>query len=188
MDAFELSQLQDAIVQSAVDAIIVIDQQGLICFFSPSAEKLFGYDAAQCIGQNVSMLMTRQHAAQHDSYVHNYNTSGKAKIIGIGRDVQAQRKDGTVFPMHLSVGESITGQGRIFVGVCHDLSEFKAVLERLISAEQRYRDIVQNQKEFICRLSKNSRLTFVNNAFSRQCQRKRWHAGPAQMTLSCYYH
>ena len=65
MDAFELSQLQDAIVQSAVDAIIVIDQQGLICFFSPSAEKLFGYDAAQCIGQNVSMLMTRQHGQNY---------------------------------------------------------------------------------------------------------------------------
>ncbi|SNY60422.1 PAS domain S-box-containing protein/diguanylate cyclase (GGDEF) domain-containing protein [Arsukibacterium tuosuense] len=160
--------VQDALLEAAVDGIISIDEFGIVQSFNRGAEQLFGYKKQEVIGQNVSMLMTQQHAGQHDSFIDNYKVSGKAKIIGIGRDVQAQHKDGSVFPMHLSVGESITEQGRIFVGVCHDLSEFKAVLQRLISAEQRYRDIVQNQKEFICRLSKNSRLTFVNNAFSRQ--------------------
>ncbi|WP_213999236.1 EAL domain-containing protein [Arsukibacterium sp.] len=163
-----LMSVQHALLDAAVDGIISIDEFGIVQSFNRGAEQLFGYKKQEVIGQNVSMLMTRQHTGQHDSYIRNYKTTGKAKIIGIGRDVQAQRKDGTVFPMHLSVGESITEQGRVFVGVCHDLSEFKAVLQRLISAEQRYRDIVQNQKEFICRLSKNSRLTFVNNAFSRQ--------------------
>lgn len=163
-----LQSVQDALLEAAVDGIISIDEWGVVQSFNRGAEQLFGYNKQEVIGNNVSMLMTKQHQDQHDSFIHNYKTTGKAKIIGIGRDVQAKRKDGTVFPMHLSVGESVTEQGRIFVGVCHDLSEFKAVLQRLITAEQRYRDIVQNQKEFICRLSKNSRLTFVNNAFSRQ--------------------
>tara|TARA_R110002126_G_scaffold75469_27_gene188436 strand:+ start:787 stop:3222 length:2436 start_codon:yes stop_codon:yes gene_type:complete len=163
-----LLSVQDALLEAAVDGIISINEWGIVQSFNRGAELLFGYNKQEVIGQNVSMLMSHQHASQHDSFLTNFKTTGKAKIIGIGRDVPAQRKDGSVFPMHLSVGESITEQGRIFVGVCHDLSEFKAVLQRLISAEQRYRDIVQNQKELICRLSTNSRLTFVNNAFSRQ--------------------
>ncbi|NRQ42711.1 EAL domain-containing protein [Rheinheimera sp. YQF-2] len=163
-----LQSMQNALLEAAVDGIISIDEWGVVQTFNRGAELLFGYNKQEVIGNNVSMLMTATHATQHDSYLHNYKSGGKAKIIGIGRDVQARRKDGSVFPMHLSVGEARSETGRLFVGVCHDLSEFKAVLQRLISAEQRYRDIVQNQKEFICRLSKNSRLTFVNNAFCRQ--------------------
>lgn len=163
-----LQSMQNALLEAAVDGIISIDEWGVVQTFNRGAELLFGYNKQEVIGNNVSMLMTATHAVQHDSYLHNYKSGGKAKIIGIGRDVQARRKDGSVFPMHLSVGEARSETGRLFVGVCHDLSEFKAVLQRLISAEQRYRDIVQNQKEFICRLSKNSRLTFVNNAFCRQ--------------------
>ena len=163
-----LQSMQNALLEAAVDGIISIDEWGTVKTFNRGAELLFGYNKQEVIGNNVSMLMTSTHATQHDSYLNNYKRGGKAKIIGIGRDVQAQRKDGSVFPMHLSVGEASSEQERLFVGVCHDLSEFKAVLQRLISAEQRYRDIVQNQKEFICRLSKNSRLTFVNNAFCRQ--------------------
>ncbi|KUM54683.1 sensor domain-containing protein [Rheinheimera sp. EpRS3] len=163
-----LRSMQDALLEAAVDGIISIDEWGIVQSFNRGAEQLFGYKKHEVIGQNVSMLMTSAHGNQHDSYLQNFKGGGKAKIIGIGRDVPAQRKDGSVFPMHLSVGESRTEHGRLFVGVCHDLSEFKAVLQRLTSAEQRYRDIVENQKEFICRLSKNSRLTFVNNAFCRQ--------------------
>lgn len=163
-----LRSMQEALLEAAVDGIISIDEWGIVQTFNRGAEQLFGYNKQEVIGENISMLMTSMHATQHDGYLRNYKKGGKAQIIGIGRDVQARRKDGSVFPMHLSVGESHTEHGRLFVGVCHDLSEFKAVLQRLISAEQRYRDIVQNQKEFICRLSKNSRLTFVNNAFCRQ--------------------
>lgn len=163
-----LRSMQEALLEAAVDGIISIDEWGVVQTFNRGAEQLFGYNKQEVIGKNVSMLMTQAHARQHDGYLQNYKSGGPAKIIGIGRDVQARRKDGSVFPMHLSVGESRTEQGRLFVGVCHDLSEFKAVLQRLISAEQRYRDIVQNQKEFICRLSQHSRLTFVNNAFCRQ--------------------
>ena len=168
----QLRSMQDALMEAAVDGIISIDEWGIVQTFNRGAEQLFGYHRKEVIGQNISMLMTSEHAGQHDGYLQHYKGGGKAKIIGIGRDVQARRKDGSVFPMHLSVGESVTGQGRFYVGVCHDLSEFKAVLQRLISAEQRYRDIVQNQKEFICRLSKNSRLTFVNNAFCRQLEQQ----------------
>ncbi|HEX5792132.1 MAG TPA: EAL domain-containing protein [Rheinheimera sp.] len=163
-----LRSMQDALLEAAVDGIISIDEWGKVQTFNRGAELLFGYNKQEVIGKNINMLMTSAHAQQHDGYLQNYKGGAPAKIIGIGRDVQARRKDGSVFPMHLSVGESHTEHGRFFVGVCHDLSEFKAVLQRLISAEQRYRDIVQNQKEFICRLSRHSRLTFVNNAFCKQ--------------------
>lgn len=163
-----LRSMQDALLEAAVDGIISIDEWGIVQTFNRGAEQLFGYNKQEVIGENISMLMASNHVGQHDSFLHSYKKSGKAKNIGISRDVQARHKNGSVFPMHLSLGEFHTGLGRLFVGVCHDLSEFKAVLQRLISAEQRYRDIVQNQKEFICRLSKNSRLTFVNNAFCRQ--------------------
>ena len=134
MDTFELSQLQDAIVHSAVDAIIVINQQGLICFFSPSAETLFGYHAADCIGQNVRMLMPEPFHTEHDTYLSNYVSAGKpAKIIGSGRNVQGKRKDGSVFPMHLSVGEANTDSARYFVGICHDLTAYQASVKAHLS-------------------------------------------------------
>ncbi|GAA0553162.1 hypothetical protein GCM10009098_21090 [Rheinheimera aquimaris] len=138
MDTFELSQLQDAIVNSAVDAIIVINQRGQICFFSPSAETLFGYSAAECLGHNVRMLMPEPFHSEHDTYLANYVSHGQsAKIIGIGRDVQGKRKDGSVFPMHLSVGEANTDNARYFVGICHDLTAYQAS----VKAHRRLRSI-----------------------------------------------
>lgn len=160
--------IQQAITDAAVDAIVIIDDRGIVRFFSPSAERLFGFNRAEVIGNNINMLMPAKDAKLHDGYIQSYKSSGRAKVIGIGRDVQGRRKDGSTFSMHLSVGEAQTEQGRLFVGICHDLSEYKALMEQLSSAERRYKDIVQYQREFICRLTSSFRLSFVNNAFCQQ--------------------
>ena len=125
-----------SIVESAVDAIIVIDDRGAIQAFNPSAERLFGYRTSEVLGRNVNMLMPSPDHERHDGYLHHYLTTGEQKIIGIGREVTALRKDGTTFPVHLSVGEMKSHDGtRSFTGILHDLSDRVLLEQRL--AEQK---------------------------------------------------
>lgn len=112
-----------ALMEAAVDAIIVIDQYGRIEEFNPAAQRMFGYDADEVLGHNVSILMPAQYAGDHDRYLQHYNSTGEARIIGIGREVQARRQDGSVFPIDLSVGEAREGGERFFVGIIRDISE-----------------------------------------------------------------
>jgi two-component system sensor kinase FixL len=112
----------EAIIKTTVDGIIVIDAEGRIEAFNPAAERLFGYPAQEVLGRNVAMLMPSPYREEHDTYLARYLATGRAKIIGSGRQVQGLRKDGTTFPLHLSVGQ-ITLQGeRKFTGILHDLS------------------------------------------------------------------
>jgi two-component system sensor kinase FixL len=105
-----------------VDGIIVIDAHGRVEAFNRAAERLFGYGADEVLGRNVDMLMPSPYREEHDTYLSRYLATGRAKIIGVGREVQGRRKDGTTFPLHLSVGE-ITIQGeRKFTGILHDLT------------------------------------------------------------------
>jgi two-component system sensor kinase FixL len=124
-----------SIVESAVDAIIVIDDRGTIHAFNPSAERLFGYHISEVLGRNVNMLMPSPDRERHDGYIHHYLTTGEQKIIGIGREVTALKKDGTRFPVHLSVGEMVSEGKRSFTGILHDLSDRVALEQRL--AEQK---------------------------------------------------
>jgi two-component system sensor kinase FixL len=112
-----------AIVESAVDGIVVIDHRGGIEAFNPAAERLFGYRAPEVIGRNVSILMPEPHAAQHDGYIARYLTTRVRHILGTGREVTGLRKDGTTFPALLAVGEfSIAGQTK-FTGIVRDLTD-----------------------------------------------------------------
>jgi two-component system sensor kinase FixL len=112
-----------AIVESAVDAIIVIDAHGRMEEFNPAAERLFGHAKEEVVGRNVSMLMPEPYHEEHDRYLERYLTTGVQRIIGVGRDVTALRKDGSTFPAHLSVGEmAMDGQPK-FTGILHDLTE-----------------------------------------------------------------
>jgi PAS domain S-box-containing protein len=120
-----------AIVESAVDGIVVIDAHGRIEAFNPAAERLFGYAEAEVIGRNVDMLMPSPYHEEHDSYLARYLATGRAKIIGIGREVSGRRKDGTTFPLHLSVGDITIGGERKFTGILHDLTARVRMEERL---------------------------------------------------------
>lgn len=159
--------LNHALMEAAVDGIITIDEQGLIRSFNSAAENLFGYARTDVIGENVRLLMPGHYARHHDEYIRTYVNSGHAKIIGIGRDVEGMRRDGSKFPMHLSVGEAQFHGTRHFIGICHDLSEYRHTLEKLARAEQRYRDIVDSQSQLICRVDEQLRITFANLTFSR---------------------
>ena len=120
-----------AIVESAVDGIITIDRHGRIQTFNAAAERLFGFTAAEVSGRNVSLLMPEPYAAEHDRYIRRYVETGERRIIGIGREVAARRRDGTTFPAHLSVGEASIDGEVTFVGIVRDLSERVALEERL---------------------------------------------------------
>jgi PAS domain S-box-containing protein len=111
-----------AVIDSAVDGIVVIDAHGSIEAFNPAAERLFGYTTADVLGHNVNMLMPSPYREEHDTYLARYLATGRAKIIGSGREVQGRRKDGTTFPLHLSVGQITIEGERKFTGILHDLS------------------------------------------------------------------
>ena len=122
------------IVDNAVSGIITMDKHGTIESFNPAAERLFGYGAEDVIGQNVRMLMPEPDRSGHDGYLGNYLRSGEAKIIGIGREVNGLRKDGTVFPLELGISELIIDGKRIFAGVVTDITERRRAADALKKA------------------------------------------------------
>jgi two-component system, LuxR family, sensor kinase FixL len=134
-EAEERQRISDArwhaVAESAVDGMVVIDARGHIEAFNPAAERLFGYAEQDVVGKNVNVLMPSPYREQHDAYLARYLTTGEKKIIGLGREVIGLRRDGSTFPVHLSVGE-MSGQGdRKFVGILHDLTARTAVEQQL---------------------------------------------------------
>lgn len=121
----------EAILNTAADAIITIDEQGIIQSANPASERLFGYPISELIGNNVGRLMPTPYAEEHDVYIADYIKTGKRKIIGIGREVEGKRKDGTTFPVDLAVSELDAGGQRLFTGIVRDISE-----RRLAEAER----------------------------------------------------
>jgi len=125
-----------SILATVPDAMIVIDEAGHIQSFSTAAETLFGYKAGEVIGQNVKMLMPLPYRDEHDAYMERYLTTGERRIIGLGRTVTGRRKDGSTFPMELSVGEMHPGTGRFFTGFCRDLTERHRTEARMQEQQQ----------------------------------------------------
>ena len=126
-----------ALLDAAVDAIVVIDVQGLIITFNRAAERMFGYLSSEVLGKNVSVLMNEPHRSQHDRYIGRYVKSGEAHIIGKGREVDARRANGEIFPVSLAVGEAADGGARRFVGVIRDLSAERAAEQNARALELR---------------------------------------------------
>lgn len=156
-----------SIIDSAVDGIIVIDAKGRIESFNKGAERLFGYPGAEVIGRNVSVLMPSPDHEQHDSYLARYLATGAAKIIGVGREVSGRRRDGTIFPLHLSVGEMSIGGERKFTGMLHDLSPRVQLEERLRSSEARWRAIVESAVDGVVVIDAHGRIEAFNPAAER---------------------
>src|SRR5262249_14263797 len=130
-DLLEREAHLQSILDTVPDAMIVIDEHGLIQSFSSATERLFAYKAAEVIGQNVSLLMPSPYRENHDVYVNRYLETGERRIIGIGRVVVGERKDGSTFPMELAVGEMRSNDRRFFTGFVRDLTEHQKTEARL---------------------------------------------------------
>ncbi|WP_316829658.1 PAS domain-containing sensor histidine kinase [Pedobacter aquatilis] len=145
------SKFLDAIIENAIDGIITIDDKGIIEHLNPAALTLFGYTKQELVGKNVSVLMPQPDKARHDGYIHNYDKTGEKHIIGIGREVHGQRKDGSVFPFRLGVSEVKFTDRKIYTGFIHDLSKEKASEEQIktytekleVKIKERTRDLVK---------------------------------------------
>ena len=124
------AQLQ-SILDTVPEAMVVIDERGIMRSFSVTAERLFGWSAAEAIGKNVSILMPAPYRQEHDGYLHRYKETGERRIIGIGRIVVGERKDGSTFPMELAVGEAKVGNERLFTGFVRDLTERRSQERRM---------------------------------------------------------
>src|SRR5215510_8410004 len=120
-----------SILDTVPDAMIVIDERGVVQSFSSAAERLFGYKSSEVVGQNIKMLMPSPYRENHDSYVERYLRTGERRIIGIGRVVVGERKDGSTFPMELAVGEMRSSNQRFFTGFIRDLTERQQTEARL---------------------------------------------------------
>jgi two-component system, LuxR family, sensor kinase FixL len=127
----EREALLRAIIETSPDGLVTIDQTGIIQSFNPAASKMFGYRAEEVIGRNVSCLMPSPDHERHDGYLARYLRTGERRIIGIGREVHARRRDGTVFPVELAVGE-VTAEGhRLFAGFLRDISARRDAEQRM---------------------------------------------------------
>ena len=119
-----------SITRTAPDAIVIIDETGIIDTVNPAAERLFGYSGAELVGRNVKILMPSPHREAHDSHLARYRETGEKRVIGIGRVVVGRRKDGTTFPARLAIGEIELDQGRLFTGFLHDITERENIQRR----------------------------------------------------------
>jgi len=148
----DTAKLLKAIIENAIDGIITIDCNGIVESINPAALKLFGYDAVEVIGNNVSMLMPEPDRTRHDSYIHNYLRTGQKKIIGIGREVRGMRKDGSTFPFRLAVSEVHYESKTAFTGFVHDLSKEKAAEEKLLHHMEELEATVSNRTKDLIKL------------------------------------
>ncbi len=126
-----------AILDTAVDAIITIDERGTMESFNRAAQKLFGFQPNEVIGKNVKMLMPEPYQSEHDGYLSSYLRTGKAKIIGIGREVTGLKKDGTTFPMELAVSEVRLGDRITFTGIVRDITDRKRLEREVLEISER---------------------------------------------------
>ncbi|MEZ5653684.1 MAG: PAS domain S-box protein [Burkholderiaceae bacterium] len=156
-----------AVVNGAVDGIATIDERGTIQSLNGAALALFGYTADEIIGRNVNLLMPEPYRSAHDGHLRRYCQTGEARIIGAGREVEGLRKNGSTFPLDLSVSEvSIDGR-RVFVGIVRDISARRNAEAVLRRNELRLRAVTDNASVGLVTLDRNRRYTFVNRAYVR---------------------
>ncbi|MFP5512918.1 MAG: PAS domain S-box protein [Alphaproteobacteria bacterium] len=154
-----------SIVETAVDAMVVIDGRGIVQSYNPAAERIFGYTEADVLGRNVAMLMPEPYRSGHDDYVAAYQRTGDRKIIGIGREVVGCRKDGSIFPLELAIAEWSIDGTRFYTGIMRDISGRQEVEEALRASEERFRALVEDAPHMMWVNRPDGSLEFVNAAF-----------------------
>ncbi|HRY05869.1 MAG TPA: PAS domain S-box protein [Hyphomicrobiaceae bacterium] len=157
----------DAIFESAAAGIMSITSRGIMRTINAAACKMFGFTPDELIGKNVSVLMHGENNEKHDAYMTRYLGTGQSRIIGIGREVTGRRKDGRLFPLHLSIGEFAVEGETFFTGVLIDLSKQKAVEERLAHQEALFRAIYECLPDPVVITDTAHRIRMVNPAFTR---------------------
>jgi two-component system, LuxR family, sensor kinase FixL len=155
----------DALLDAAVDAIVLIGRDGRITQFNRAAERMFGYGADEVIGQNVNCLMPEPYRSEHDGYIARYLGTGEARIIGIGREVTGRRRDGSEFPMELSVGEIKSAAGHGFVGIIRDITQRREIEDQLRQQGEELRLIFESAPTAIVTTSADFRLLSGNRAW-----------------------
>ena len=158
-----------AMVDTAVEGIITIDGRGRILSFNLAAERLFGWQASEVIGHNVSMLMPEPDRSRHDGYLAHHLQTGEARIIGTGRDVTAVRKDGSPLPMRLSIGRVPIAGEDLFVGFVSDMSERQRMENALREREQQLRGLIDNMPGVCFRscMDEHWSILFISDAVER---------------------
>ena len=154
-----------SVIDNAIDAIITINDRGEITAFNPAAETIFGYSSSEVLGQNIAILIPGQDHATHDRYISNYVHTGQAKVIGIGRELDGLRKDGTTVPLDLSMYETHQGNQRFFTSIIRDISERRQAEIALRNSEQHFRALFESAAIGIVRTDTSFRITDANATF-----------------------
>ncbi|MGA2705802.1 MAG: PAS domain S-box protein [Isosphaeraceae bacterium] len=149
----EAEERMRSVVNHVIDGIITIDERGLVESFNPAAEKTFGYPAGEVVGRNVSMLMPEPHHSGHDGYLANYFRTHQSKIIGIGREVEGVRSDGSIFPMELAVSEFNLAGRRYFTGIIRDITERQRLERELHKRVAELDETGHRKDEFLAMLA-----------------------------------
>ena len=151
-----------ALLDATVDAVILIDHQGRIETFNRSGERLFGFRAEEVVGRNVSVLMTERDRDSHDAYMHRYMSTGVPHIIGVGREVDARRRDGSVFPVFLSVGRIHESDPPRFVGLLHDITLRREAMAAIRRERDRANMYLEMAQVILVALSADCRIQLIN--------------------------
>jgi two-component system sensor kinase FixL len=152
------------VTETAVDGVILIDARGVVLMFNPACEKLFGYSADTVIGENVKMLMPQPYRHEHDRYITNYRDTRDPKIIGSGREVIGLRKDGSTFPIDLSVGEATQDGESIFVGIIRDITKRKLAEQALRETAARLRTVTETAVDGVILIDARGMVLMFNPA------------------------
>jgi len=153
-----------AVVDQLIDGVVVIDMKGMILHVNPAVSDLFGFEPSEVVGQNVRMLMPEPYHSQHDNYIRNYQRTGERHIMGGGREVVAKRKDGSMFPIFLSVNEIVVDAEKVYVGVIHDISGRKLAETAYREADNKLRAILQTAVEGMIIMDQRGRIDLMNPA------------------------
>lgn len=156
-----------AILETAIEGIITVDQDGIIHNFNSAASHLFGYEPQEVIGKNVSLLMPEPFAQEHDQHIRRYLETGQRRVVGKGRELVAQRRDGSIFPIFLSISEMIVdGEHKYFTSIVRDITERKKIENALRISEDKFRTLAETTAAGIT-ITRRQKILYANPAFEK---------------------